>query len=382
MVKKTKTGKTLPANMAKNIILKPVEELQNYERNSRTHSKTQIAQIAASMGEFGFTMPILAKADGTIIAGHGRFAAALLLEYSEVPVIVADYLTDDQARAYCIADNKLSDESGWNNEILINEMIALENKGYDLNLLGYDGLEIDQLLEEYRIDDAPIDHDEEPPVPNIEGPPITAIGDLWVLGEHRLLCATPTRPEAIKTLIQGDAPDVIIVSTDPAEVKNIELTELKKIATGAKIFIFLANLFKGLPAGNEFIIWDKTRKGRDFSDSQIAWSSIPGGIVSKYIGPLENADDFPDLPDQKPPEFYEKLLRRFPTKAPALELFSGIGNGLIAAQRNKKSYRALEIDARAVDNAIIAWQNETGEKAILEETGETFGSIYGKRRNG
>jgi len=382
MSKKEKAKKVLPENFSQNIIIKPVSWLKNYDRNSRTHTKTQVKQIAASMAEFGFTMPIYARADGTVIAGHGRLLGAIENGYTDIPVIVADHLSEDQARAYVIADNKLTDESSFDDKILIKELIDLNDKGFNLLLTGFDQLEVDDLLADY-LDEQDEDDSEPPaPTPSKAGPVISGPGDIWVMGRHRLLCGSSNKQENIETLVQGDAPDLVIVSTPIEEVNNVDVKALQKTYKAAGLFLFLAHHFKNLPAGNEYIVWDKTRKGGDFSDIQLAWSNIPGGICSKYAGALEVDEDGPEMEDQKPPEFYEKLYRRYPKKAPVLELFAGLGGGLIAAESRKKTYRGIEIEPAAVDYAVMKWQEFTGQKAILEDTGETFGALYGKRING
>ena len=382
MSKKEKAKKVLPENFSQNIIIKPVGWLKNYDRNSRTHSKTQVKQIAASMLEFGFTMPIYARADGTIIAGHGRLLGAIENGFTDVPVIIADHLTEDQARAYVIADNKLTDESQFDEKILAEELLDLDALGYDILKTGFDQLEVDDLLADYINDDSDDEDEPPPPKPSKAAPVVSGPGDIWVLGRHRLLCGSSNKQENIETLVQGESPDLVVISTPIEEVNNIDVKGLQKTYKDAALFLFLANHFKGLPAGNEYIVWDKTRKGGDFSDVQLAWSNVPGGICSKYTGPLETDEDAPEIEDQKPAEFYEKLYRRYPNKPPVLELFAGLGGGLVAAEARKKTYRGIELDPAAVDYAVMKWQEFTGQKAILENTGETFGSLYGKRVNG
>jgi len=382
MSKKEKAKKVLPENFSQNIIIKPISWLSNYDRNYRTHSKTQVRQIAASMLEFGFTMPVYVRADGTVIAGHGRLLGAIENGYTDIPVIIADHLSETQARAYVITDNKLSDEAGTNEKILIDELIDLESLGYDIIKTGFDQLEIDDLLADYHIDDAEDESEPPAPTPSKSGPVVSGPGNIWVMGRHRLLCGSSNKAGNIEMLVQGDAPDLVIISTPIEEINNLDIVGLQKTYKSSGLFLFQANHFKNLPAGNEYIVWDKNRKGADFSDVQLAWSNIKGGICSKYSGALEVDDDAPDIDDQKPAEFYEKLYRRYPNKPPVLELFSGLGGGLLAAENRKKAYRGIELDPAAVDYAVMKWQELTGQKAILEDTNETFGSLYGKRVNG
>ena len=195
--------------MSITITQRKVDELIPYARNSRTHSDEQVAQIAASIKEFGWTNPILIDGEGVIIAGHGRLLAARKLGYEEVPTIELRDLTEAQKKAYVIADNRLALNAGWDNEMLTLELGELAAEGYNLDLLGFDTKELDALLEPQVIDGL-VDEDE---VPEAGPEPITKPGDIWVLGRHRLVCGDSTSIDAIDQLLDGEKVDMVF--TDP-----------------------------------------------------------------------------------------------------------------------------------------------------------------------
>ena len=195
--------------MSITITQRKVDELIPYVRNSRTHSDEQVAQIAASIKEFGWTNPILVDGEGVIIAGHGRLLAARKLGFTEVPTIELRDLTEAQKKAYVIADNRLALNAGWDNEMLTLELGELAAEGYNLDLLGFDTKELDALLEP-EVVDGMVDEDE---VPEVGPEPITKPGDVWVLGRHRLMCGDSTSVDAVDKLMAGGKADMVF--TDP-----------------------------------------------------------------------------------------------------------------------------------------------------------------------
>ena len=179
--------------LAERIELWPMDRLRPYERNPRTHSEAQVDQIAASMVEFGWTNPVLVDEQGGVLAGHGRLLAARKLGLAEVPVIRFEHLSEAQKRAYLIADNQLALEAGWDEELLAAELAWLRDERFDLDLVGFDATELERLLAIADGDSASEDAEDEVPEPPEE--PVSKPGDLWILGNHRLLCgdATVTR---------------------------------------------------------------------------------------------------------------------------------------------------------------------------------------------
>jgi ParB-like nuclease domain len=197
-------------SMAKQIELWVIEKLIPWARNPRTHSGAQIAQIAASIAEFGFNNPILVDTKAGIIAGHGRLLAARKLGLKEVPVIVLDHLTEAQKRAYIIADNQLALNAGWNDELLGIELAALQQEDFDLTLIGFEDEELARLLATQDAADGLTDEDA---IPELSETPVCLAGDLWILGDHKLLVGDATRADHVAKLMAGAAADLVF--TDP-----------------------------------------------------------------------------------------------------------------------------------------------------------------------
>lgn len=189
----------------------PVDKLIPYARNSRTHNDEQVAQIVASIKEFGFTNPILIGADDVIIAGHGRLLAAQRMGLKEVPIVRLPHLTETQRRALVIADNKIALNAGWDEEMLALEMKELGDLDFDLDLLGFS---LDELKELDAFGESePSGDTDEDEVPEVPEEAVTKSGDMWILGEHRLLCGDTTMVDDLKKLMADDTADMIF--TDP-----------------------------------------------------------------------------------------------------------------------------------------------------------------------
>jgi len=200
--------------LARRIEIWPVGRLVPYARNARTHSDAQIAQIAASIAEFGFNAPILVDSNAGIVAGHGRLLAARKLGLPEVPVVVLDHLTDTQQRAYIIADNKLSENAGWDEKLLAAELTDLEHEGLDLRLVGFSDEELEALLENDGDGSAPED---EEPIPEPPSQPITQPGDVWLIGGHRLVCGDCRDLDVIEKLLDGKRANMVMTSPPHAQ---------------------------------------------------------------------------------------------------------------------------------------------------------------------
>ena len=185
-----------------------ITNLIPYASNSRTHSDDQVAQIAASIKEFGFNNPILLDGDKGIIAGHGRLLAARKLNLDKVPTIELEHLTENQRKAYVIADNKLALNAGWDMDLLALEMNGLDQEGFDLSLLGFDDNELATILAEET--EGLTDPDEVPDVPD---DPVSKEGDVWILGRHRLMCGSSTVATDVEKLLDGIEPHLMV--TDP-----------------------------------------------------------------------------------------------------------------------------------------------------------------------
>jgi len=195
---------------AKHIELWPLDKLIPYARNPRTHSDAQVGQIAASIAEFGFNNPILVDTKAGIIAGHGRLLAARKLQLQEVPVIVLDHLTEAQKRAYILADNQLALNAGWDDTLLAAELAALQREDFNLDLIDFEDEELARLL---AAQDAAEGLTDEDAVPELQETPISVLGDLWILGDHRLFVGDATDTHAVGKLMAGAPAD--LVCTDP-----------------------------------------------------------------------------------------------------------------------------------------------------------------------
>lgn len=192
------------------IAVRPIAELKSYERNARTHSPQQIEQIAASIREFGFTSPVLITADGTIVAGHGRVAAAKAAGLAAVPtLVVGEDWSPEQVRAYVLADNQLALNAGWDDGLLKLELGELSHAGFDLDLIGFDGDQIARLLAA----EPSLGLTDEDEIPEPPKQPATRRGDLWLLGEHRLLCGDSTNAEDVTRVMDGKR--AALFATDP-----------------------------------------------------------------------------------------------------------------------------------------------------------------------
>jgi ParB-like chromosome segregation protein Spo0J len=198
-------------DLADRIELWPIDRLRPYERNPRTHSEAQVDQIVASMVEFGWTNPVLVDENAGILAGHGRLLAARKLGLAEVPVIRLEHLSEAQKRAYLIADNALALNAGWSEELLAQELGWLRDESFDLDLIGFDATELERLLALADGEAASDEAEDEVPEPPEE--PVSKPGDLWVLGDHRLLCGDATVLADIERALGGQLADM--TWTDP-----------------------------------------------------------------------------------------------------------------------------------------------------------------------
>jgi 16S rRNA G966 N2-methylase RsmD len=388
-----------------------VSDLVPYARNARTHSPQQVDKIAASIREFGFLNPIIADGQNGIIAGHGRVLAAQKLGLDVLPVIEASHLTDAQRRAYVLADNRLALDAGWDNELLKIELQDLEAEGFNLELTGFE-------LEE--IADLTVDKTEgltdEDAVPEAPETPVSQIGDVWLMGRHRLMCGDSTSVDAVERLMAGGKADMVF--TDPpygisvvggAKARNGSIGGAGKVKAGeyravigddedynplhiflcfpdAKYILWGANYYSDkLPVGGRWFVWDKNRgEGTTFSDCELAWSNIKGIVVKKYKvtwdGMNREGENGKRVhPTQKPVLLSEKILTDFHHEKSIVDLFGGSGSTLIACEKTARACRMMELDPKYCDVIIKRWQDFTGLTATLEGDGRTFAEIADER---
>lgn len=362
-----------------------------FAKNSRTHSDAQVAQIAASIREFGFTNPVLIDEANGIIAGHGRVMAARKLKLTEVPCIRLAHLSDAQKRAYVIADNKLALNAGWDEAMLKLELADLKALDFDLDLTGFNTDEIDALLAEKGTEG--LTDPDDTPEPPVE--PVTRPGDVWVCGQHRVMCGSATSIDDVQRLMAGAAPDLIhtdppygmnavtkssvlkeryktdIIGDDNAETAKDAFRLIYGLYPDAKHIWWGANYYaSALPDSECWLVWDKNNGQSDQTDCELAWANFRS-VVRQFTQASEKTNRV--HPTQKPVALMEWIIKRFKISATTIaDFFGGSGSTLIAAEKNQITGHIMELDPVFVDVIVKRWEDFTGQKAVLESTGEPF----------
>jgi 16S rRNA G966 N2-methylase RsmD len=362
---------------------KPIGDLIPYARNSRTHSDAQIAQIAASIKEFGWTNPVLLDGENGIIAGHGRVMAAQKLGEKQVPTIELSHLDEHQKRAYIIADNKLALNAGWDNEILALEISDLKDAGYALELTGFSDEEIGALNPE--VIEGLTDEDAVPEVPE---EPITKPGDIYQLGNHRLMCGDSTFIDDVETLMQGTYPDLIhtdppygmnavskssvlkknykidILGDDTPDVAKDAFNLIYGLYPEAKHIWWGANYYcSALPDSECWLVWDKDNGQSDQTDCELAWANFRS-VVRQFTKSSEKKNRV--HPTQKPVALMEWIIKRFKLSSNTIaDYFGGSGSTLIAAEKHGLKAFVMEFDPKFCDVIVKRWEEFTGKKAVL-----------------
>jgi len=401
-----------------------IDKLIPYARNARTHSDEQVAQIAASIKEWGWTTPVLVDEQGGIIAGHGRTLAAQKLKMTEVPVMVAKGWSDAKKRAYIIADNKLALNAGWDNEMLALELGEIGDLGFDLDLTGFTAEEIAALTPE-QIEPGLTDEDAVPEVPE---QPITVLGDVWLLGKHRLMCGDSTSIDAVDKLMDGQKADQLV--TDPPyniayeggskkreQIKNDEMESADfrqflrdaftaadtVMKSGAVFYIWHADTegynFRGacLDAGwqvRQTLIWNKDNSAFGRQDYHwkhepclYGWKSGAGHLWASdrkqtTIIECKRPSKSELHPTMKPVELMQYQIENN-TKGQdvVLDLFGGSGSTMIACEKTGRINCSMELDPKYCDVIIKRWQDFTGKIATHAETGQPFAEVTNGNEN-
>ena len=398
----------------------PLQRLIPYAKNARTHDDGQVSQIAGSIAEFGFVNPILVGDDDVIIAGHGRLMAAQQLGLDTVPVIVLHHLTESQRRALVIADNKIAENAGWNDELLKLELEELGDLGFDLDVIGFSDEELDELL---GADEQPGETDEDE-IPEVEDEPVSRQGDVWIMGDHRLLCGDSTSKQDLDKLMSGELADMAF--TDPPynvdygnnakdkmrgkdrrimndnlgddfyQFLKDALANLLSVTKGACYIAMSSSELDTLQkafrdAGGKwstFIVWAKNTFTLGRSDYQRQYEPIlygwregndhfwcgarDQGDVWFFNKPVKN-----DLhPTMKPVELVERALRNSSkSRDIVIDLFGGSGSTLIACEKTGRAARLIELDPKYVDVIVRRWQDYSGEQAIRESDELSFDEV-------
>jgi site-specific DNA-methyltransferase (adenine-specific) len=402
----------------------PIEKITPYARNSRTHSDEQVAQIAASIREWGWTNPILVDEDGGLLCGHGRLLAARKLGLTQIPTMVAKGWSEAQKKAYVIADNKLALNAGWDLEMLAVELGDLQGFDFDLMLTGFSDDELSKLLAETT--DGLTDPDA---VPDVPADPVAKPGDVWLMGKHRLMCGDSTSVDDMEKLTAGQLVDMWL--TDPPYnvayeggtkdkltiqndnmgddqfrefLRDAYVTADTVMKPGAVFYIWHADSegynFRGAArdAGwkvRQCLIWKKSSQvmGRqDFhwkhEPCLYGWKDGAAHLwandrkqttILEFDKPSRNGEH----PTMKPVAIFEyQMLNNTKGSDIVLDSFAGSGTTAIAAEKNGRVAHLMELDPRYCDVIVKRWQGFTGKAATLEADGRTFddfaGTVTGK----
>ena len=404
------------------LIKKKVSELIPYINNSRTHSEEQITQLVSSIKEFGFTNPILLAPDNSIIAGHGRLQAVKRLGHEEVPCIIVEGLTKTQIKALIIADNQLALNAGWDLEKLSVEIEGLKDEDFNLDILGFNDDFIKDLLQQEN--EGLIEDDQ---VPEIKENPKSKLGDIWLLGSHRLICGDSLVEENYKLLFKENFADLIF--TDPpynvdysgrgknnlGKIINDNLESNEFILFLDNVFSLMSKYLKPLSClyichpdshskpkiafeiafeknfkKSSTIIWDKGNAGMGWQDYRsqhepILYGWKEGNGKHNFYGDRtktsiwkikrDNTTQYKH-PTQKPIELVkEAILNSSKEKDIVLDTFLGSGSTLIACEKLNRNCYGFELDLKFCDVIIQRWQQFTGKEAIHEQSGKTYNSI-------
>jgi DNA modification methylase len=408
--------------LAERIELWSIDRLRPYERNPRTHSDEQVDQIAASMVEFGWTNPVLVDEQGGILAGHGRLLAARKLGLAEVPVIRFEHLSEAQKRAYLIADNQLALQAGWSEELLAAELAWLRDERFDLDLIGFDASELERWLTLADGESGSDDAEDEVPEPPVD--PVSKPGDLWVLGNHRLLCGDATVLADVERVLDGrladmtfcDPPYNVDYANSPKDrlrgkhrpIMNDNLggtfeaflydacVNILSVTKGA-VYVCMSSseldtLQRAFRAAggrwSTFVIWAKNTFTLGRADYQRQYEPMlygwKDGADHYWCGARDQGDvwffDKPaknDLhPTMKPVALVERALRNSSkSRDIVLDPFGGSGSTLIACEKTGRQARLIELDPKYGDVIVQRWLEFAGGTAVLDGDGRSYEEI-------
>jgi DNA modification methylase len=399
-----------------------VADLLPYARNARTHSPDQVAQIARSIDEFGWTIPVLVDADGTIIAGHGRVLAAKRLKLDTVPVMVATGWTEAQRRAYVIADNQLALNAGWDEDVLREELRALGEMGADLSLTGFDDVRLASFIA--GTGEGLTDQDDVPDEPAV---PVSRLGDVWLMGGHRVVCGDSTDAATVAALLDGAKPHLMV--TDPpygveydadwrdaalggnaggratGAVKNDDRAswaEAWALFPGDVAYVWhgerqLVGIGAELEASGfalrNLIVWGKSAlvvgRGNYHSQHETCWYAVRKTGKGHWSGDRKQTTlwqiEKPKKSEtghstQKPVECMKRPIENNSVHGDAVyEPFLGSGTTVIAGEQTGRRVYGVELSPTYVDVAVRRWEAFTGREAILDGTSSAFAEIAAQR---
>jgi DNA modification methylase len=408
----------------------PIDRVLPYAANARTHPDEQVAQIAASIAEFGFNVPVLVDDAGVLIAGHGRVLAAKRLGLDAVPAIRLGHLSEAQARAYRLADNQIALNSGWDEALLAEELRALRAEDVDLGVLGFDQATLDRLLAEtgLSMDEAAAAEAADEPAPAPPAEPLTRPGDLWLLGRHRLLCGDATSAADVGRLLDGARPHLMAsdppygVDYDPswrndagvsatlrtgrvANDHRADWREAWALFPGDVAYVWHAGVhartvIESLEAAGfairSQIVWAKPRlvlgRGDYHWQHEPCFYAVRKGATGHWQGARDQTtlwqiamvgseDDAETVHGtQKPLECMRRPIVNNSAPSEAVyDPFLGSGTTLIAAELTRRICFGIDIDPRYCDVTIERWQRLTGSAAILDGDGRCFADLKDQR---
>lgn len=391
----------------------PIDKLIEYARNPRKNDHA-VDRVAAAIREFGFRVPVVAKSDGTVVDGHLRLKAAKKLGLTEVPVVLADDMTDLQIKAFRLSVNKMAEFAEWDNELLVLEFDELTEAGFDTLLTGFTQDEIDALTPE-QIPEGLTDEDA---VPEVQAEPVSKPGDVWLLGKHRVMCGDSTSIDAVEALMDGQKADMVF--TDPPYgvdykgIKNDDRSGLEDLLrsafgnflaaskSGASIYVFHSDrcadifhkVFREFFHFSSMIIWAKN----SLTLSQTDYQSIHEPCL---YGWMDNGKHswYSDRKQTSVWRFDKERVVGHTTPKPValvaqaignsskggdtvLDFFGGSGSTLIACEKTGREARLMELDGRYVDVIVRRWADFTGKDPILESTGQTWSELSNASNKG
>ena len=397
------------------VSIDPIDTVTPFGNNPRQITPDAISKVAKSIDLYGFRSPIIVDDDRVILAGHTRLLAAQKLGLSEVPVHVASGLSKSKKRAYRLADNRAAEESRWDFPMLTEELGELMDEGFDLSDTLFDPSELANLFPDEPIEGL-TDEDE---VPEVQNDPVSVLGDVWVLGRHRLMCGDSTRIDAVERLIDGATID--LVHTDPPygisetaskrtsretnsiAKSNSHLPDFNDETTDAARDAFAlceglgvsrqvwwgANYYAhALPETANWLVWDKRveEKQKDVnSDCELAWvrSKWSSVRIFRHLwkGLIKGSERGEKRvhPTQKPVALVEWVIDYFGDVKSVLDLFGGSGSTLIGCEKKGCDAFLMELEPYYTDVIIQRWQSFTGKKAVLLSTDETFDALKEQR---
>ena len=413
-----------------NTVTKNIQDLIEYDSNPREHAPEQIQQVAESIKEFGWTMPILIDETNEIIAGHGRLLAGKQLGIQKVPCIIAKGWSEKQKKAYCIADNKLTENSTWSKDLLKLNLTDLYDQEFDLELTGFSEDELSGLLPDLNIVDGLTDEDD---VPEVSEEPITKLGNIWLCGEHRVMCGDSLEEDTYNLLMNNKTANISFTSppynADSLNIKGNERTDKKyndfddNMTTNEYdnfINTNLSYLLKyseevfyniGLVQNNKKSIFTLINNFNDSFKDIIYWKKsnvaphITKGVINNQVefiitfgdgkrkfknaqfsqGSYYNVIEGNSAQGNKlskihkatfPVYLPENIVKNFVARnALVLDCFGGTGTTLIACQKTNRICYMIELDNTYVDVIVKRWQNYTGKEAVLESDGTKFNDL-------